>query len=106
MTGSRLVGRPPFYGPRPAGSRIYATTAAGTPGEADIFSNKHTDLGRAWWQWGKTEQTAAELLSAAGVSPGEVRDRPAIRQIVGDLRSRHPRVTGVRELVAAAGMTA
>lgn len=66
----------------------------------------HTDLGRAWWQWGKAEQTAAELLSAARVSPGEVRDRPAIRQIVGDLRSRHPRVTGVRELVAAVGMAA
>ncbi|MCC2275442.1 helix-turn-helix domain-containing protein [Streptomyces sp. ET3-23] len=66
----------------------------------------HTDLARAWWQWGKAEQTAAELLSAARVSLGEVRDRPAIRQIVGDLRSRHPRVTGVRELVAAAGMAA
>ncbi|WP_432001558.1 helix-turn-helix domain-containing protein [Streptomyces sioyaensis] len=64
----------------------------------------HTDLGRAWWQWGKAQQTAAELLSAARVSPGEVRDRPAIRQIIGDLRSRHPRVTGVRELVAVAGM--
>ncbi|MET7759544.1 helix-turn-helix transcriptional regulator [Streptomyces sp. NPDC005389] len=66
----------------------------------------HTDLGRAWWQWGKAEQTAAELLSAVRVSPGEVRDRPAIRQIVGDLRSRHPRVTGVRELVAAVGPAA
>ncbi|RPK29216.1 hypothetical protein EES39_40440 [Streptomyces sp. ADI92-24] len=66
----------------------------------------HTDLGRAWWQWGKAEQTAAELLSAVRVSPGEVRDRPAIRQIVSDLRSRHPRVTGVRELVAAVGPAA
>ncbi|MEW1657929.1 helix-turn-helix transcriptional regulator [Streptomyces sp. NPDC093707] len=66
----------------------------------------HTDLGRAWWQWGKAEQAAAELLSAARVSPGEVRDRPAIRKIVGELRSRHPRVAGVRELVAAAGMAA
>lgn len=66
----------------------------------------HTDLGRAWWQWGKSEQTAAELLSAARVSPSEVRDRPAIRQIVSDLRSRHPRVTGVRELVAVVGSAA
>jgi hypothetical protein len=29
----------------------------------------HTDLGRAWWQWGKPEQAAAALLSAARVSP-------------------------------------
>lgn len=73
---------------------------------AERKGRMHTDLGRAWWQWGKAEQTAHELLAAARVSPGEVRDRPAIRQIVGDLRSRHPRVTGVRELVAAAGMAA
>ncbi|MFJ2819354.1 MULTISPECIES: helix-turn-helix domain-containing protein [unclassified Streptomyces] len=73
---------------------------------AERKGRMHTDLGRAWWQWGKAEQTAAELLSAARVSPGEVRDRPAIRQIVGDLRARHPRVTGVRELVAAVGPAA
>lgn len=66
----------------------------------------HTDLGRAWWQWGKPEQTATELLSAARVSPGEVRDRPAIRTIISDLRTKHPRTPGVRELAAAAGLTA
>lgn len=64
----------------------------------------HTDLGRAWWQWGKPEQTANELLSALRISPGEVRDRPAIRQIVSDLSARHPRVIGVRELSAAVGV--
>lgn len=63
----------------------------------------HTDLARAWWQRGKPEETAAELLRAVRVSPGEVRDRPAIRRIVGELRVRHPRVAGVRELVAASG---
>ncbi|MEW1674875.1 helix-turn-helix transcriptional regulator [Streptomyces noursei] len=63
----------------------------------------HTDLGRAWWQWGKPEEAAAQLLSATRVSPSEVRDRPAIRKIVTELRSKHPRVTGVRELVAAVG---
>ncbi|MER5968525.1 helix-turn-helix transcriptional regulator [Streptomyces sp. NPDC002055] len=73
---------------------------------AERKGRMHTDLGRAWWQWGKAEQTAAELLSAVRVSPGEVRDRPAIRQIVSDLRSRHPRVTGVRELAAAVGSAA
>ncbi|MGW0316089.1 helix-turn-helix domain-containing protein [Streptomyces flavidovirens] len=70
---------------------------------AERKGRMHTDLGRAWWQWGKPEQTAAELLSALRVSPGEVRDRPAIRKIVSDLRSRHSQVAGVRELVAAAG---
>ncbi|KOG78191.1 DNA-binding protein, partial [Streptomyces varsoviensis] len=63
----------------------------------------HTDLARAWWQWGKAEQTATELLLALRVSPGEVRDRPSIRKVVTELRSRHPRVPGVRELVAATG---
>jgi transcriptional regulator with XRE-family HTH domain len=73
---------------------------------AERKGRMHTDLGRAWWQWGRAEQTSAALLSAARVSPGEVRDRPAIRQIVGDLRSRHPRVTGVRELAAVVGSVA
>jgi len=64
----------------------------------------HTDLGRAWWQWGRPEETARELLAAARVSPGEVRDRPAIRQVVADLTSRHPLAPGVRELAAATGV--
>lgn len=57
----------------------------------------HTDPGRARWQWGKPEQTANELLSALRVSPGEVRDRPVIRQIVSDLAA--PLLLGL--LVAA-----
>ncbi|MET9089095.1 helix-turn-helix domain-containing protein [Streptomyces sp. NPDC004237] len=87
-----------------------AAIQAGRALHPDLFSTAerkgrmHTDLGRAWWQWGKPEQTANELLSALRVSPGEVRDRPAIRQIVHDLSTRHPRVSGVRELVAAAGI--
>ncbi|WP_308425118.1 transcriptional regulator [Wenjunlia tyrosinilytica] len=71
---------------------------------AERRGRMHTDLGRAWWQWGKPEQTAHELLCALRVSPGEVRDRPAIRQIVADLASRHRHVVGVRELVAATGV--
>ncbi|MER6239088.1 helix-turn-helix domain-containing protein [Streptomyces clavifer] len=66
----------------------------------------HTDLARAWWQWGKPEQTAAELLSALKASPGEVRDRPAIRTIVTDLRTRHAQAAGVRELAASVGTRA
>ncbi|MCX4882405.1 helix-turn-helix domain-containing protein [Streptomyces sp. NBC_00847] len=71
---------------------------------AERKGRMHTDLGRAWWQWGKPEQTANELLSALRISPGEVRDRPAIRQIVSNLSARHPRVIGVRELSAAVGV--
>ena len=61
----------------------------------------HTDLARAWWLWGKPEPTTRELLAAMRVSPGEVRDRPAIRAIVTDLVRRHPRSPGVRELSLA-----
>jgi transcriptional regulator with XRE-family HTH domain len=64
----------------------------------------HTDMARAWWQWGRPAQTAAALLDAARVSPSEVRDRPAIRRIVTDLRRCHPHTVGVRELVATAGV--
>ncbi|MFF4750723.1 helix-turn-helix domain-containing protein [Streptomyces sp. NPDC002514] len=71
---------------------------------AERKGRMHTDLGRAWWQWGKPEQAAHEFLSAVRVSPGEVRDRPAIRQIVADLSSRHPRVSGVGELAAVTGV--
>ncbi|MFJ4684723.1 helix-turn-helix domain-containing protein [Streptomyces sp. NPDC088789] len=84
-----------------------AALEAGHDLRAELFptaerkSRMHTDLARAWWQWGKPEQTARELLAAMRVSPGEVRDRPTIREMVGSLRSRHPRVSGVQELALA-----
>ena len=62
-----------------------------------------TDLARAWWQWDKPEQTAKALIAAHRHASAEVRDRPAIRNIVTDLAQRHPNVSGVRELVAAVG---
>ncbi|WP_342747012.1 transcriptional regulator [Streptomyces aidingensis] len=61
----------------------------------------HTDMARAWWQWGRPEQTAHALLAAHREAPAEVRDRPTIRGIVSALAARHPRTDGVRELVAA-----
>ncbi|MFH7594563.1 transcriptional regulator [Streptomyces racemochromogenes] len=67
---------------------------------AERKGRMYTDLARAWWQWGKPEETATQLLAAARVSVAEVRDRPPIREIVTDLGTRHPRVAGVRELVA------
>jgi transcriptional regulator with XRE-family HTH domain len=60
-----------------------------------------TDMARAWWAWQRPEQTAQALLSAYRASPGEVRDRPAIRSIVNELAERHPRTVGVRELRVA-----
>ncbi|KUN17682.1 DNA-binding protein [Streptomyces corchorusii] len=60
-----------------------------------------TDMARAWWAWNRPEQTARALLDAHRASPGEVRDRPAIRSIVNELAERHPHTTGVRELRAA-----
>ncbi|MFZ3492152.1 transcriptional regulator [Streptomyces sp. 5.8] len=67
---------------------------------AERKGRMHTDLGRAWLQRGNPEQAAAELLKAARVARSEVRDRPPIRRIVTELHTRHPRVAGVRELVA------
>ncbi|MFB8038775.1 helix-turn-helix domain-containing protein [Streptomyces sp. NPDC056004] len=60
----------------------------------------HTDLARAWWRWNKPEQTTHALLAAHRAAPAEVRDRPSIRAIITDLAQRHPRTSGVRELVA------
>ncbi|MFJ8158811.1 helix-turn-helix domain-containing protein [Streptomyces sp. NPDC094468] len=60
-----------------------------------------TDMARAWWAWQRPEQTTRALLDAYRASPGEVRDRPAIRHIVSELAERHPRTSGVRELHAA-----
>jgi tetratricopeptide (TPR) repeat protein len=62
----------------------------------------HTDMARAWWQWGKPEQTAQSLLNAIRVTPAEVRDRPSMRAIVTELHRTHPRVSGVRELARVA----
>jgi hypothetical protein len=58
-------------------------------------------MARAWWQWGKAEQTAQALLDAFRVTPAEVRDRPVVRAIVSELQRKHPHVAGVRELSRA-----
>ncbi|MEV0830928.1 MULTISPECIES: helix-turn-helix transcriptional regulator [Streptosporangiaceae] len=61
----------------------------------------HTDMARAWWQWGEPEETADALLAAYRETPSEVRDRPTIRKVADDLTALHPRVPGVRELATA-----
>ncbi|MYS46088.1 transcriptional regulator, partial [Streptomyces sp. SID5998] len=60
-----------------------------------------TDMARAWWAWNRPEQTARALLDAHRASPGEVRDRPAVRSIVNELAERPPHTIGVRALRAA-----
>ncbi|GAA3070662.1 helix-turn-helix domain-containing protein [Streptosporangium carneum] len=63
----------------------------------------HTDLARAWWQWGKPEQTASALLNACQESVGEVRTRPAIRAMAVALINQYPRVSGVQTLATTIG---
>jgi hypothetical protein len=65
-----------------------------------------TDMARAWWAWGRPAQTASALLDAYRASPGEVRDRPAIRCVVTELAERHAQTPGVRDLRAAVGKAA
>ncbi|MFF9915608.1 helix-turn-helix domain-containing protein [Streptomyces sp. NPDC013457] len=60
-----------------------------------------TDMARAWWAWQRPEQAARALLDAYRASPGEVRDRPAIRNIIIELTKQHPHTNGVRELHTA-----
>ena len=62
----------------------------------------HTDLARAWWQWGKPEQAADALLAAHRESAAEVTSRVAIRKLAGELVARHPRLPAVRQLAARA----
>lgn len=68
---------------------------------AERKARLNTDMARAWWAWQRPEQTARTLLDAHRASPGEVRDRPAIRRIVVELAERHPHTSGVRELHSA-----
>lgn len=58
----------------------------------------HTDLARAWWQWGKPEQAARSLLAAYRESPAEVTSRPPMRRIADELAARYPRLPAVSEL--------
>ena len=52
-----------------------------TERKASLF----VDVAQAYTQWGRHEQGLSALLAAHRVAPQEVRTRPAVRQIVGDL---------------------
>lgn len=65
---------------------------------AERRARLHTDLARAWWQWGRPEQTARSLIFAYRESPAEVISRPAMRRLADDLAARHPKLPAVAEL--------
>lgn len=83
-----------------AGAALHAARQL-RPGQlptAERRGRLHTDLARAWWQWGKPEQTARSLISAYRESPTEVTSRPTMRRIAGDLKDRYPKLPDVIEL--------
>ncbi|GHG66299.1 hypothetical protein GCM10018779_37800 [Streptomyces griseocarneus] len=88
-----------------AGSALQAgrTLHPGQFPTAERRARMHTDLARAWWQWGKPEQTADALLEAVRASPAEVRDRPAIRKMATDLIRQRPNTPSARALSRVMG---
>lgn len=83
-----------------AGAALHAARNL-DPGQlptAERRGRLHTDLARAWWQWGKPEQTARSLTAAYRESPSEVTSRPSMRRIADDLISRYPKLPAVAEL--------
>jgi transcriptional regulator with XRE-family HTH domain len=83
-----------------AGAALHAARNL-QPGQlptAERRGRLHTDLARAWWQWGKPEQTAQSLVAAFRESPSEVTSRPAVRRIADDLTARYAKLTAVAEL--------
>jgi hypothetical protein len=83
-----------------AGAALHAARSL-RPGQlptAERRGRLHTDLARAWWQWGKPEQTARSLTAAYRESPSEVTSRPAMRRITDDLIARYPKLPAVAEL--------
>lgn len=63
----------------------------------------HTDIARAWFQWGRPEEAATALVAAHRESPAEVTGRPSIRKIAEQLITQNPRRLEVRELSAVIG---
>lgn len=83
-----------------AGAALHAARNL-RPGQlptAERRGRLHTDLARAWWQWGKPEQTARSLIAAFRESPSEVTSRPAMRRMADDLAARYPKLPAVAEL--------
>jgi len=83
-----------------AGAALHAARDL-RPGQlptAERRARLHTDLARAWWQWGKPEQAAQSLVAAYRESPPEVTSRSSMRTIADDLKGRYPKLPAVTEL--------
>jgi len=88
-----------------AGAALHAAHGL-HPGQfrtAERRGRLHTDLARAWWQWGKPEQAAQSLLDAYRESAAEVISRPSIRAIAAELAARHPGIPAARQLAVIIG---
>ncbi|RKN70417.1 hypothetical protein D7231_21395 [Streptomyces klenkii] len=66
-----------------------------------------TDVARALHSCGRTEKATAALLAAEGEAPEEVRSRPVVRELIGELlmRDRGGRVPVLRSLASRAQVT-
>lgn len=77
-----------------AGQRVDAAALPTPERRARYF----TDMARAWWSWGKPDETAISLLTALSHAPAEVLDRVRIRGIADDVVTRHRTSHAVRQL--------
>ena len=64
------------------------------------------DVAQAYTQWGRHEQGLSALRAAYGIAPEEIRSRPVVHRIVGDLAvlSRGHLRTHVADFAAVAGI--
>ena len=64
------------------------------------------DVARAYQQWGKTEQAYQALRNVEGMASEELSARPAVHQLINDIRSRASRhlYRSVSELAERAGV--
>ncbi|HET8658362.1 MAG TPA: hypothetical protein VFM55_05110 [Micromonosporaceae bacterium] len=80
--------------------RVHIALALGDAGTAVAFARQvqldkfalaerkaslFVDVARAYTQWGRHEQGLSALRAAYRIAPEEVRSRPAVRRVVGDL---------------------
>ncbi|MGA5132321.1 hypothetical protein ACPCTO_21205 [Streptomyces olivoreticuli] len=85
-------------------ARKVSVTELAVPERRAVF---WTDVARSLHACGRTEKATAALLAAEQEAPEEVRSRPVVRELIGDLlmRDRGGRVPVLRSLAARARVT-